>query len=129
MAVGAGHLPSLLEEHLPELRAALESLRGGLQREITSGKRELARPAVAEDEGSGHGVAADLHDRELRLTEITRFKRELCEIQAALGRMRADVYGLCVDCGRPIPLDRLVARPQAARDVDCARYTEREAAL
>ncbi|HAF10560.1 MAG TPA: hypothetical protein DCK98_10835 [Chloroflexi bacterium] len=42
--------------------------------------------------------------------------------------MGAGTYGMCVDCGRPIPLDRLVARPQAARDVERERSVEREAA-
>jgi RNA polymerase-binding transcription factor DksA len=40
----------------------------------------------------------------------------------------AGTYGICVDCGRPIPLDRLAARPQAARDVQCERTVERESA-
>jgi DnaK suppressor protein len=129
MAVSVGHAPSLLAERLPELRRVLETYRASARREIAAGERELARPAVPEDEGIAHGAAADLYDRELRLTDISRFKRELYEIEAALGRMGAGVYGFCVDCGRPIPLDRLVARPQAPRDLDCARHTEREVAL
>ena len=129
MAVSVGHAPSLLAERLPELQAVLETYRALARREIAAAERELARPAVPEDEGIAHGAAADLYDRELRLTDISRFRRELYEIEAALGRMRAGVYGCCVDCGRPIPIDRLVARPQTARDIDCARHTEREAAL
>jgi DnaK suppressor protein len=129
MALIVGHAPSLLTERLPELRTALETYRASARREIADGERELTRPAVSEDEGIPHGAAADLYDREVRLTEISRFKRELYEIEAALGRMRAGVYGRCVDCGRPIPLDRLIARPQTPRDADCARHTAREAAL
>ena len=129
MAVSVRHAPSLLAERLPELRAALETYRASARREIADGERELARPAVPEDQGIAHGAAADLYDRELQLTDIGRFTRELYEIEAALGRMRAGVYGFCVDCGRPIPLDRLVARPQASRDLDCAWHAEREAAL
>lgn len=129
MALTVGHAPGLLIERLPELRAALETYRASARREIAECQRELATPAAPEDEGIAHGAAADLYERDVRLTEIARFKRELYEIEAALGRMRAGVYGRCVDCGRPIPLDRLVARPQAARDLDCARHTEREAAL
>lgn len=127
MAVSVGPAaPSLLAERLPELRAALETYRASARKEIAAGERELATPAVPEDDGIGHGAAADLYDREIRLADITRFKRELSEIEAALGRMRAGVYGFCIDCGRPIPLDRLVARPQAPRDLDCARHSERE---
>jgi DnaK suppressor protein len=129
MTLTVGRAPGLLTERLPELRTALETYRASAHREIAESQRELARPAMPEDQGVAHGAAADLYEREVRLTEIVRFTRELYEIEAALGRMRAGVYGRCVDCGRPIPLDRLVARPQAARDLECARHTEREAAL
>jgi DnaK suppressor protein len=128
MAVLVRHAPGQLAERLPELRTALETYHASARREIAAGERELAGPAVPEDQGIAHGAATDLYARELRLTDISRFKRELYEIEAALGRMRAGVYGFCVDCGRPIPLDRLVARPQAPRDLDCARRAEREAA-
>ena len=128
MAVSVRHAPSLLAERLPELRTTLETDRASARREIAAGERELARP-TAPDLGIAHGAAADLYGRELRLSEISRFTRELYEIEAALGRMRAGLYGFCVDCGRPIPLDRLVAQPRAPRDLDCARHTEREATL
>ena len=128
MAAIAGHIPVLLQERLPLLRTELETSRSSLRQEIADGERELATPAAQDDGGIAHGAAADLYERELRLTEIAAFTRDLRDVGAALGRMRAGTYGMCVDCGRPIPLDRLVARPQAARDVECERSVEREAA-
>lgn len=46
--------------------------------------------------------------------------RELAEIDAALARVAAGDDGRCVDCGRRIPIGRLIARPAATRCVDCA---------
>lgn len=128
MAAIAGPVPVLLQERLPQLRAGLEMFRSSLRHELADGERELATPVAQDDGGIAHGAAADLYERELRLAEITAFRRDLYLVEAALGRMGAGTYGRCVDCGRPIPLDRLVARPQAARDVECERTVEREAA-
>lgn len=35
-------------------------------------------------------------------------------------------YGICEDCGRPIPPERLAVRPEATRCVECQRRRERE---
>ena len=46
--------------------------------------------------------------------------RELAEIDEALLRSDAGTYGICIDCGRSIPIARLRARPAATRCVACA---------
>ena len=38
--------------------------------------------------------------------------------------MDAGTYGVCVDCGKPIPKARLEARPLSVRDVECAARHE-----
>lgn len=45
---------------------------------------------------------------------------ERAEVDAALERVAAGTYGVCVVCGRAIPAARLEARPFATRCVDCA---------
>lgn len=44
----------------------------------------------------------------------------LTEIDAALERLEAGTYGICVRCGRPIAPARLDARPAAPTCIDCA---------
>ena len=51
--------------------------------------------------------------------------RELAEIDEALARWDAGTYGICSDCGRGIPLERLRARPAATRCVVCAERAHR----
>ena len=48
----------------------------------------------------------DLGDRERHLAH---------NIEDALRRMRGDDYGTCIDCGRPIPFERLRAVPWTLR--------------
>ncbi len=49
----------------------------------------------------------------------------LAEIDAALGRMEAGTYGVCVVCGRPIGEERLEAVPYAILCIDDRRAQER----
>jgi len=44
---------------------------------------------------------------------------------AALERIDAGTYGLCADCGEPIPEGRLEARPDAARCISCQSRHDR----
>jgi RNA polymerase-binding transcription factor DksA len=46
--------------------------------------------------------------------------RELAELDAALGRVEAGTYGVCVSCGTAIPVDRLRLLPAATLCVRCA---------
>jgi len=119
---------SLLSERLPSLRADLERSRAWLRHEIEERQRYLALPSAASDEGIGHDSAEDLYERDLRLVELASYERDLRDVDAALGRMRCGIYGTCLDCGRPIPLDRLGARPQAGRDIECERAAQLKAA-
>ena len=45
---------------------------------------------------------------------------ELQQVDDALARMDAGTYGLCANCGRPIPEARLAVRPFAEYCVACA---------
>lgn len=46
--------------------------------------------------------------------------REQRDIEAAFSRWEAGEFGVCQDCGKPIPVGRLRARPTATRCVSCA---------
>jgi RNA polymerase-binding protein DksA len=46
---------------------------------------------------------------------------QIAKIDAAIDRLDAGAYGICVRCGQPIGEERLAARPAAATCVRCAR--------
>jgi RNA polymerase-binding transcription factor DksA len=46
------------------------------------------------------------------------------EVLAALARIDAGTFGTCVECGTPLPEERLDARPEAARCVTCQHDLE-----
>lgn len=47
-------------------------------------------------------------------------KGDVTEVEQALQRLDEGSYGVCVDCGQPIPVERLEVRPFADRCVPCA---------
>ena len=54
-------------------------------------------------------------------------RREVIQVDAALLRLDAGVFGLCIDCGADIPVDRLRALPFALRCEEDASRKEAEA--
>jgi DnaK suppressor protein len=62
---------------------------------------------------------------DLDLADTDRDLEELRDVEAALARMTLGTYGTCVDCGEPIPFDRLGAHLTAKRCESCQRYYER----
>ena len=51
---------------------------------------------------------------------VAQTRRRLVEIDEALARVGSGSYGTCQVCGRPIPEERLEARPTATTCVACA---------
>lgn len=65
--------------------------------------------------------AAQLGNVEVVSALETEAAGEISAIDAALARMEAGTYGLCIRCGEPIPAARLAVRPASAECVDCSR--------
>ena len=51
---------------------------------------------------------------------LTRTEQSLSELEAAAARLVAGTYGVCLRCGRAIPVGRLEARPGARHCVPCS---------
>ncbi|GGS92156.1 hypothetical protein GCM10010156_58020 [Planobispora rosea] len=79
----------------------------------------------AERERSAADAGSDLtdNDRNRAMLDVaTQHRRSVVE---ALKRLDEGLYGLCVDCGKPVPEGRLEARPEASRCVECQSRRER----
>lgn len=61
-------------------------------------------------------------DREEASVEILHAQQE--RVREALARVDAGSYGRCVDCGAELPDERLEARPEASRCVNCQQRAE-----
>ena len=103
-----------LEELLSELERSAAVLKGGAD---DSGELTTLDQHPAD---SGTNLADA--DREEASLEVLLAQQE--RVREALSRLDAGSYGKCVDCGRELPDERLEARPEAERCVDCQQKAE-----
>jgi len=105
----AGGLDAAQTEQLRARLCEREATLTALMREAAAAPEVVDRWDPAErSEAQAVGRALDRLERE-----------ELRDVQAALRRMDAGVYGLCADCDRPILLARLLAQPEGQRCASC----------
>ncbi len=111
-------------------KQALDEERGRIVGAIENLHRD--NPATLEDESQEPAVdqhladaGTDLVDREIDHTIEVNEEHLLAEIDAALGRIEAGSYGICVTCGQPIDEERLRALPWTGQCIDCRRKGER----
>lgn len=60
----------------------------------------------------------DISDAEREVAILDAAAADRVLIEQALERLDKGTYGTCVDCGKPIPDQRLKARPEVARCVE-----------
>jgi DnaK suppressor protein len=111
--------------HRTELRALLDDLRTEAVQRLAAIDETIAQlradrgTDVADDEHDPEGVTLSAEwARAVGLQAADR--REIAEIDDAVRRWEAGRYGVCIDCGRGIPIARLRVRPFATRCVACA---------
>ena len=114
------------QTHLTTLRGLLSFRLHELQTEVHA--TEMAR---CEREG---GEVTDRKDdaAQSMLTGVSDTEErlhlaEMKDVQSALHRLDDGTYGDCVDCGEPIPLQRLLVQPAALRCTACQTVGERAA--
>jgi DnaK suppressor protein len=69
-------------------------------------------------------MGSDLHDEEIDETTELFLAAEEARIADARRSLADGSYGVCRECRRPIPPQRLRAVPEATRCVDCQRHVE-----
>ena len=105
-----------------DLRRVLEERRALLLEELARDAGRVREERFGELAGSVHdladeSIAALLSD--VGNAELSR------EVDAARRRLAEGVYGVCVDCGSDIGLQRLRAEPAAARCIECQERHEK----
>jgi RNA polymerase-binding protein DksA len=84
--------------------------------EQLAAEREPGDVQFDEESGEGDTLAVE-RERDLALSAQARAAVE--DIDAALERIEDGTYGVCAQCGKNIPKERLRALPQAALCVQC----------
>jgi DnaK suppressor protein len=79
---------------------------------------DASRDSNADDEHDPEGSTIAFERSQVGAL-VQQAHQRLDEVESALQRLADGGYGRCETCGRPIPEDRLVARPTARTCVDC----------
>lgn len=81
--------------------------------------RAVRESSPDDDEHDPEGPTLSSEWSRIRGLEVEA-ERRLAETDAALARVSAGTYGICLTCGNPIPAGRLEIRPAATHCVNCA---------
>ena len=118
-------MADLTDADLKTIQRLLDEREATLQGEVRAANDDAAEaPEGLSAEGRD---AVDIGDERVRTgmahVDKQRDQEELMAIDAARGRIADGSYGDCIDCGQPIPFERLKAQPTALRCVPCqSRY-------
>ncbi len=119
---------ALNARQIAELTAALNKRRKQLIEEVRSDAAKVQGESYAELAGAtpdaGDESVADLI-ADLDQADMSRDLTELRELESARERLAVGTYGECIECGAGIELERLRARPGAARCFKCQQRHEK----
>jgi len=114
------------DSRLAKIEEALRAERTEAEARLAEHREGMAEVRSARSDAS----ADDEHDPEgptmtqewsQRTAVLADAEFELAEVDRALARLADGSYGVCANCGKPISVARLEARPTATLCIDCAR--------
>ncbi|MFD6053646.1 TraR/DksA family transcriptional regulator [Agromyces sp. NPDC060279] len=114
------------DSRLAKIEEALRAERTEAEARLAEHREGMAEVRSARSDAS----ADDEHDPEgptmtqewsQRTAVLADAEVELAEVDRALARLADGSYGVCTNCGKPIAVARLEARPTATLCIDCAR--------
>jgi RNA polymerase-binding transcription factor DksA len=82
---------------------------------------QAARMGVVTDDASDPEGGAFAFEHSQTGAQQARIRSHAAEVKAAIARLDAGTYGLCVGCSGEISAARREARPATAHCIDCAR--------
>jgi DnaK suppressor protein len=108
---------------LAVMRKRLEEKQAEIQQHIATLTGSLAPPEDASqasyDVEEPEEEAVDLQEIDVDQAILDNEKTLLAEVQQALARIDYGTYGICSNCGQPIPEKRLEAIPWATLCLTC----------
>ncbi len=108
----------LTAEQKEALRKQLLGIREALENR-SQANAEDAQP-VSLDQPIGRLTRMDaMQQQQMALSQQQRVAQELQQVEAALGRLDRQRYGMCLRCQEIIPYERLVLRPAVTLCYDC----------
>jgi DnaK suppressor protein len=114
-------------KEMQSLRSRIEKEITELRESVTTIKKELRTSAenCATSTGDILDCAKDERDLKAQIGIYNHCLSRFAELSGALNRMDKGKFGICEECGDPIGLARLHARPGATLCIGCQEFFER----
>lgn len=107
------------------LQVALSTLDAELLKMIDNLK-EATEPVMLDQGQQGRLSRIDaMQAQKMALAQRGRATARLTRVRNILETVHEDDFGCCGECGEPIPMKRLLARPDSVLCVECASERER----
>jgi len=118
----------LTNDQIHEFKKTLDdgvlSLREKIRLELLQSENQHYIDLAGQVHDVGDASVADLLV-DLQLTHLNRHTQELRDTDAALTRIAAGTYGICIECNASIGVDRLKVYPTAKRCRPCQAEHEK----
>ncbi len=102
-----------------DIRIKIEQAIATTEQDISS-LEELTRP-IAPDNAIGRLSRMDaINNRSINQSTLVTTRQKLIMLNRALGRIDDPEFGICTECGEPIPVARIMIMPEASLCVPCA---------
>ena len=103
-----------------------EEIRQHIQNEISKTEEliaeysELSKP-VAPDDAIGRISRMDaINNKSVTEASLRQAREKLKNLQRVLSRVGTPDFGICIKCRKPIPMGRILYRPESLYCVNCA---------
>lgn len=121
----SSHLTGAEQDHFARRLMALQrQLQGQLQQLRASHRDSSLGESLRElstYDNHPADIGTELFQRSRELGALDLLAGRLDQVEEALARVRAGLYGTCSNCGRPIGRERLEAVPETVLCIHCAR--------
>ena len=115
---------------LNRMKTRLEAKREKLRASVAGLTEAIPIPTDPIEAGVGpqdfEEVAVDFLETNQEQSILANEQALLSEVLQALKRIDDGTYGMCENCGKPIPEKRLEAIPWAIRDIKCEEELEQK---
>jgi DnaK suppressor protein len=106
--------------NLKKIKAALENEKSSLLSELQKHPVQVAEgDRTLSSFNKSSEAASEQIETERQRTLVQRLNMQLAEIEQCLQKIENGTYGICDDCGQPIPEERLEALPKARYCLAC----------
>lgn len=114
-------METLTDTQMEELRGALEAEKDAVEEELSShgrmqsgtGDWQGASIGLLSEEADPIDAADQIEELVVNVPLVEDLEKRHKEIMAAIEKFDASTYGVCEECGEPIPFDRLEANAAA----------------